>query len=143
MKIGIIGGGNMARAIVLGLIANKTKPDSILVSDKDKNKLNDLKRFGIKISTDNDDALKHGDVIIFAVKPNIYEYVLPQCKEYDKLFISIAAGTRNVAVVIEGKHSCMTARGIKKPSAKTVTTTFRGRFEKEMALQNKLLFMIK
>ena len=67
MKIGIIGGGNMARAIVLGLIANKTKPDSILVSDKDKNKLNDLKRFGIKISTDNDDALKHGDVIIFAV----------------------------------------------------------------------------
>lgn len=57
--------------------------------------------------------------------------------------ISLATGSPDVAVYIEGNHSCMTARGIKKPSAKTVTTTFRGRFEKEMALQNKLLFMIK
>lgn len=57
--------------------------------------------------------------------------------------ISLATGSPDVAVYIEGNHSCMTARGIKKPSAKTVTTTFRGRFEDEMELQNKLLFMIK
>ena len=57
--------------------------------------------------------------------------------------IRLATGSPDVAVYIEGNHSCMTARGIKKPSAKTVTTTFRGRFEKEMELQNKLLFMIK
>ncbi|MGN0155084.1 MAG: GTP cyclohydrolase I FolE [Lachnospiraceae bacterium] len=57
--------------------------------------------------------------------------------------ISKATGSEDVAVYIEGNHSCMTARGIKKPSAKTVTTTFRGRFEREIALQNKLLFMIK
>lgn len=57
--------------------------------------------------------------------------------------ISLATGSPDVAVYIEGNHSCMTARGIKKPSAKTVTTTFRGRFETEMDLQNKLLFMIK
>lgn len=57
--------------------------------------------------------------------------------------ISLATGSPDVAVYIEGNHSCMTARGIKKPSAKTVTTTFRGRFEKEMDLQNKLLFVIK
>jgi len=57
--------------------------------------------------------------------------------------ISKATGSDDVAVYIEGNHSCMTARGIKKPSAKTVTTTFRGRFESEIELQNKLLFMIK
>ncbi len=57
--------------------------------------------------------------------------------------ISLATGSKDVAVYIEGNHSCMTARGIKKPSAKTVTTTFRGRFEDEIALQNKLLMMIK
>lgn len=57
--------------------------------------------------------------------------------------ISKATGTSDVAVYIEGNHSCMTARGIRKPSAKTVTTTFRGRFEKELELQNKLLLMIK
>ena len=57
--------------------------------------------------------------------------------------ISKTTGSDDVAVYIEGNHSCMTARGIKKPSAKTVTTTFRGRFETDMALQNKLLLMLK
>ena len=57
--------------------------------------------------------------------------------------ISKATGSEDVAVYIEGNHSCMTARGIKKPSVKTVTTTFRGRFETDVTLQNKLLLMIK
>ena len=57
--------------------------------------------------------------------------------------ISKATGSNDVAVYIEGNHSCMTARGIKKTSAKTVTTTFRGRFETDMTLQNKLLLMLK
>lgn len=57
--------------------------------------------------------------------------------------ISKATGSDDVAVYIEGNHSCMTARGIKKTSAKTVTTTFRGRFETDMTLQNKLLLMLK
>ena len=57
--------------------------------------------------------------------------------------ISKATGSEDVAVYIEGNHSCMTARGIKKPSAKTVTTTLRGRFETDVTLQNKLLLMIK
>lgn len=57
--------------------------------------------------------------------------------------ISMATGSEDVAVYIEGVHSCMTARGIKKDSAKTLTTTFRGRFESDTELQNKLLLMIK
>ena len=55
--------------------------------------------------------------------------------------ISKAAGTEDVAVMIEAHHSCMTARGIKKPGSKTMTTTLRGRFESDTALQNKLLMM--
>lgn len=57
--------------------------------------------------------------------------------------IGKATGSPDVAVYIKGNHSCMTARGIKKPAAKTVTTTFRGRFEKEMELQNKFLLLAK
>lgn len=57
--------------------------------------------------------------------------------------IQKATGSPDVAVYIEGTHSCMTARGIKKSSARTVTTTFRGRFENDSKLQNKLLLMIK
>lgn len=91
MKIGIIGGGNMARTIVIGLISNKTKPDSIMVTDINEKKLADFKRYGVKTGT-TEKVLKHGDVIIFAVKPNVYAEVLPECTGEDKLFISIGAG---------------------------------------------------
>ncbi len=43
-----------------------------------------------------------------------------------------------VAVRIEGCHSCMSARGIKKSNAKTVTTTLRGRFKEDRDLQLQL-----
>lgn len=49
--------------------------------------------------------------------------------------ISEAAGTPDVAVVIKGSHSCMTARGIKNVSARTVTETFRGKFENDTDLK--------
>lgn len=57
--------------------------------------------------------------------------------------ISIASGSQDVAVFIEANHSCMTARGIKKPSAKTVTSTLRGRFETDSNLRDKLYFQIR
>lgn len=81
----------MSKAIILGLLANKTKGDIIMVSDKDAKKLNELKRFGIKTG-ENIDVLKHGDVVILAVKPDVYPVVLPECVGFEKLFISIAAG---------------------------------------------------
>lgn len=52
-------------------------------------------------------------------------------------------GTDDVAVIIEGEHGCMTARGIKKPGAKTITTTLRGAFRKDEFLYNKLLTLYK
>lgn len=52
--------------------------------------------------------------------------------------ITEVTGSEDVAVLIEGCHSCMTARGIKKPNAKTYTTTFRGRFRTDLSLQMRL-----
>lgn len=49
--------------------------------------------------------------------------------------MEMVTGSKDVAVMIEGCHSCMTARGIKKAGSKTVTTTLRGRFEEDMSLQ--------
>lgn len=57
--------------------------------------------------------------------------------------MQLAAGSEDIAVLISANHSCMTARGIKKPSAKTVTTTFRGRFEGNPDLQNRFFAMLK
>ena len=53
-----------------------------------------------------------------------------------------AAGTDDVAVIIHGTHSCMSARGIKKEAASTVTTTLRGRFATDAMLQNQLYMML-
>ena len=56
--------------------------------------------------------------------------------------VSIASESEDVAVIIKGCHSCMSARGIKKEQAKTVTTTFLGRFKNDAALQSKLYMML-
>ncbi|MGN0311931.1 MAG: GTP cyclohydrolase I FolE [Lachnospiraceae bacterium] len=52
--------------------------------------------------------------------------------------MQIVTESEDIAVVIEGCHSCMSARGIKKNQAKTVTTTFRGAFKTDAALQMRL-----
>ena len=45
--------------------------------------------------------------------------------------VQMVTGAEDIAVFIEGCHSCMTARGIKKVNAKTYTQTLRGRFSNE------------
>ena len=52
--------------------------------------------------------------------------------------ISMVTGSEDVAVVISGCHSCMTARGIRQTNAKTTTTTLRGRFRTDADLQQRL-----
>ena len=51
-------------------------------------------------------------------------------------------GSEDVAVLIEGNHSCMTVRGIKSKQAVTATRTLRGRFNKDVHIQNQLLMQI-
>lgn len=57
--------------------------------------------------------------------------------------MQMATGSEDVAVIISGNHSCMTARGIKKPASKTVTTTLRGQFETDVSIRNRLFFMLQ
>ncbi len=45
--------------------------------------------------------------------------------------MQMVTGAKDIAVFIEGCHSCMTARGIKKANTKTYTQTLRGRFNNE------------
>ena len=48
----------------------------------------------------------------------------------------------DVAVIISGKHSCMTARGIKNTPSVTLTTTFRGKFKEDRNLQDRVLRLL-
>ncbi len=50
-------------------------------------------------------------------------------------------GSEDVAVIIEGDHSCMTARGVKNIGARTVTTSLAGKFETDEDLLNNLLVL--
>jgi len=52
-------------------------------------------------------------------------------------------GTEDVAVVITGKHSCMTARGIKNVTSKTVTTTVRGAFHENEDYMKRAMKMME
>ena len=50
-----------------------------------------------------------------------------------------ATGSEDVGVVVVATHSCMTARGIRNPSARTVTQTFRGQFRTDRELQRLIM----
>ncbi|MDP4090437.1 MAG: GTP cyclohydrolase I FolE [Bacillota bacterium] len=52
-------------------------------------------------------------------------------------------GSKDIAVIIEGEHGCMTTRGIKKPGTRTITTTFRGKFNTDAVLYNRLMMLYK
>ncbi|MBU3158813.1 GTP cyclohydrolase I [Clostridium frigoris] len=55
--------------------------------------------------------------------------------------MQIVTDSPDIAVIIEGEHACMTTRGIKKPGTKTMSTTFRGRFNTDVILNNKLIML--
>lgn len=52
-------------------------------------------------------------------------------------------GTDNVIVVIEGEHSCMTARGVKKPGTKTKTACLSGEFRSNSDLRKEFYDLIR
>lgn len=50
--------------------------------------------------------------------------------------------TDDVAVIIEGKHACMTARGVKSREAVTRTASLEGDFKTDSMLRNELYSLI-
>jgi len=95
-KISFIGCGNMASAIIHGLLANGLTAENILASNRGHEKLKSIKdSTGIQITTDNIKAANFSDILIFAVKPQILPQVCQQLAAIDlsgKLIISVAAG---------------------------------------------------
>lgn len=52
--------------------------------------------------------------------------------------LSKIIGSKDIAILIKGKHGCMTARGINKTNSFTETSTFMGEFKNNYMLQNRL-----
>lgn len=97
LKIGFIGSGNMAQAIIGGMIdSNLIIKDNIYataVSDKTINLVKE--KYGVNTSKNNKDVAKKSDIIFLSVKPNIYKTVIDEIKDVvdeNKLIVTIAAG---------------------------------------------------
>ncbi|MGH8009603.1 MAG: pyrroline-5-carboxylate reductase family protein, partial [Candidatus Binatia bacterium] len=96
-KIGFIGAGNMAGALLKGLLTAKLyKPRDLLVSDAIPAQLKKVKKaYQVDGIDDNQTLVREAQTIILAVKPQIIDQVLTEVQPVvtkDKLFISIAAG---------------------------------------------------
>jgi len=95
--VGFVGGGNMAGALIKGLLAaGLYRPEQLCASDVDAQKRTSLRRrFRIGVTEDNAALVRGSKVIVLAVKPQIMDAVLAQFREAvtpAKLFLSIAAG---------------------------------------------------
>jgi pyrroline-5-carboxylate reductase len=150
-KIGFIGAGNMAGALLKGLLAAKLyRPQDMLVSDVVPAQIRKIKRaYRVEGLNDNRAVVRAAQTIILAVKPQIIDQILADIQSEvtkEKLFVSIAAGVplrrlenglgsdaRVVRVMpntpaLLGKGIAVVVRGHKaKPQDEKLTLTlFRG-----------------
>ena len=133
MRVGFIGAGNMAHAILSGIAKSKVlNCKDIFISNRSKEKLDDLKvTFGFNVSTDNSYVLKNAkDVLFICVKPQVFDSISKGLKKIigkKQLVVSIMAGktieylqkslgTKNI-VRIMPNTPCLVGAGISAVSA--------------------------
>lgn len=97
MKLGFIGTGNMASAIMGGIIKNQIIPaNEIIGADVMEAGRERVKaQFGIHVTADNHEVVKNSDVVILSVKPQFYAEVIAEIKDdvrEDQIIITIAPG---------------------------------------------------
>lgn len=95
-KLTIIGGGTIAEAMLGRVLDASILPkEDIVVSDiKEKRCKYMSDTYGIQTTMDNESAIKHADMVLLAVKPQVCAKVLDQLADYleDKSLVSIVAG---------------------------------------------------
>ena len=97
IPIAFIGGGNIARSLIAGLIADGHHPQALTVSDPDHAKTEALvTRFGIVQAASNAAALKGAEVVVLCVKPQLAHQVCGELaaalSQPAPLLISVMAG---------------------------------------------------
>jgi len=102
-KISMIGTGNMGEAIVSGLVASgSSNPKDIICTDIREDQLASVEeKYGVVTTTNNTEAVEAGEIVIYAVKPQIIALVLRETAsalDMSKLVISIAAGVPLIAI---------------------------------------------
>ena len=96
-KIAFIGAGNMAEALIRGIIRQQlVAPENIIAGEADPGRRQQIgEELGIQVTGDNREAISRAGIIILAVKPQALDLVLAEIAEEitpDQLLISILAG---------------------------------------------------
>lgn len=99
MTIAFIGGGNMARSLVGGLLARGWRAEQIVAADPLPAQLDSLRaQFAVRVTDDNVVAARDADVIVLAVKPQMMRKAAGEIRTAiaakRPLLISVAAGIR-------------------------------------------------
>ena len=108
-QIAVIGAGNMAEAIVSGLLKKGiVNPSQICATDVDAQRLTHFRKtFKVRVSRDNQETAASSDIIILAIKPQVINNVLDGLelsRGSGQLIITVAAGV-SIATIIAGLHS--------------------------------------
>lgn len=94
--IGFLGAGNMAEALIRGLLRADVAPDRIGGSSPEQERTEELAtKYGIRTTTDNAELVANSDILVLAVKPQILDRVLLEVGSKVRartLVISVAAG---------------------------------------------------
>ena len=107
-KIAFLGGGNMAEALIKGMLsADVAKARQMVVTDTSPARLVYLKKYNITTAKSNQEAVQEAELVLLCVKPQVMDAVLAEIAataDSSKLVISIAAG-----ITIDRMEKALTA----------------------------------
>ena len=110
-KLGFIGCGNMATAIIGGAVSSAfLNGENICVFDVDTSKSEFLnKEYGVNISSIVEDIAENCEFIVLAVMPQVFPVVLPQIKDYVKKSVVVSIGVGKTLEYIGSFLKCETS----------------------------------
>jgi pyrroline-5-carboxylate reductase len=96
-KIAFLGGGNMAEALIKGILSSGVaKPEQLIVNDVSSDRLEHLRKtYAVGIEKSAKEAASSADILLLCVKPQVIDVVLSKIApiaDKSKLVVSIAAG---------------------------------------------------
>jgi pyrroline-5-carboxylate reductase len=116
MRVGIIGAGVMAEAIIGGLLANRTVRPDLLAASHPRRERRELlaERHGVHSVASNRDALPDAEVVVLAVKPQMLARVMRELRGRlgpEQVVVSIVAGA-TIRTLVDGLQHAAVVRAM-------------------------------
>lgn len=116
MRVGIVGAGVMAEAIIAGLVADRAVEAGTLVASHPRRDRRDIlaERHGIRAVASNREALAGAEVIVLAVKPQMLGRVMRELRaelSEDQVVVSIVAGA-TIRTLVDGLQHAAVVRAM-------------------------------